>query len=136
MRSLLSLLAVTVCSSGFAQDPTVPSAKMLERLHREPTPIAAVPISPLVQERWPPPVLKLKAMVMTDRDHGTALVEVDGRRIRLRLARTLKEQGAAPESPPPTEVDSVVIQGSSYSVQSFSARSIVLTNHNQLLLVQ
>jgi len=71
-----------------------------------------------------PPVLKLKAIVMSDIDHGIAQIEVDGRRIRLRLSR------------PATNIDSVVIQGSTFHVQNFSARSVMLENHGQTLLVQ
>jgi hypothetical protein len=81
-------------------------------------------------------VLKLKAMVMIDSDHGTALIEVDGRRVRLRLARPSSEQLAVPESSVAIDLEGVVIQGSTYHVQRFSARSILLTDGSQNLLVQ
>ena len=140
MRNPNCILAVTLCHVTLAQDPTVPSAQILERLQREQpaptTPIAALPTSPLVQERLLPPVLKLKAMVMTDSDHGTALIEVDGRRVRLRLARPSSEQLAVPESSVAIDLEGVVIQGSTYHVQSFSAGSILLTDRSQTLLVQ
>jgi hypothetical protein len=92
-----------------------------ERLGREQ---ATPDASPSLQERQAPPVLKLKAIVMTDSEHGTALIEVDGRRLRLRLART------------ETDLDYVMIQGSSYRLQSFSPRSVTLEYHGQLLIVQ
>ncbi len=137
MRSMISFLMVTLCNFSFAQDPTVPSAQILERLYRDqPAPIAALPsASPVVQERLSPPVLKLKAMVMTDSDHGTALIEVEGRRVRLRLARPT-DQLAAPEPSASRVLDGVVIQGLTYHVQDFSARSVLLTNHSQTLLIQ
>lgn len=137
MRSMIFLLVVTLCNYSFAQDPTVPSAQILERLYRDqPAPIAALPsTSPVVQERLSPPVLKLKAMVMTDSDHGTALIEVEGRRVRLRLSRPT-DQLAAPEPSASRVLDGVVIQGLTYHVQDFSARSVLLTNHSQTLLIQ
>ena len=138
MRFMISLLVVTLGNFSFAQDPTVPSAQILERIYRDqPAAIAALPsTSPVVQERLSPPVLKLKAMVMIDSDHGTALIEVDGRRIRLRLARPANDQLAAPEPSAPNAFDGVVIQGLTYHVQDFSARSVLLTNHSQTLLIQ
>lgn len=124
MRCLICFFAITVFNATFAQDPTVPSAQILERLGREqPTSLVALPSTP-IQERKEPPLLKLKAIVMTDSDHGTALIEVDGRRVRLRLSRT--EAG----------VDCLVVQGSPYRVQDFSARSVVLESQGQTLLVQ
>ncbi len=137
MKSMISFLVVTLCNYSFAQDPTVPSAQILERLYRDqPAPIEALPsTSPVVQERLSPPVLKLKAMVMTDSDHGTALIEVEGRRVRLRLARPT-DQLAAPEPSASRVLDGVVIQGLTYHVQDFSARSVLLTNHGQTLLIQ
>ena len=138
MRSMISFLIVTLCNFSFAQDPTVPSDQILERLYRDqPGPVAALPTtSPVAQDRLPPPVLKLKAMVMTDSDHGTALIEVEGRRVRLRLARPATDQLAAPEPSAPSVLDGVVIQGLTYHVQGFSARSVLLTNHSQTLLIQ
>ena len=124
MRLLICFIVAMNCNATFAQDPTVPSAQILERLGRgQPTSLVALP-STSIQERQTPPVLKLKAMVMTDSDHGTALIEVEGRRLRLRLSRTEREP------------DSLVVQGSTYRVQNFSARSVTLESHGQTLIVQ
>jgi hypothetical protein len=104
-----------------AQDPTVPSAQILERLGGEQPRAVALPAT---QERQAPLELKLKAIVMSDSDHGTALIEVEGRRIRLRLSRL--EAG----------LDPVVIQGSTYRVQNFSAHSVTLESNGQILIGQ
>ena len=138
MRYLICLFALLICDVTFAQDPTVPSAQILERLKLEKTaPVAALlSTEPAVREPLALPVLKLKAVVMTDRDHGTALIEVDGRRVRLRLSREATKQLSTPESSAEIGLDGVVIQGSTYHVQTFSARSILLTNDSQTLLVQ
>ena len=138
MRCLICIFAVMFCDVTHAQDPTVPSAQILERLHHEqPTPVVTLPFTnPFVQEQLALPVLKLKALVMADSDHGTALIEVEGRRVRLRLARLATDQLAAPEPSAPSVLDGVVIQGLTYHVQGFSARSVLLTNHSQTLLIQ
>jgi hypothetical protein len=134
MRILICFLAVILCDCVFAQDPTVPSAQILERLQAgQTTPAVTLHTSrPTAEERLPP-VLKLKAMVMTDSDHGTALIEVDGRRVRVRLSRSTTDKSEASSE---IGIDGLVIQGSTYHVQSFSVRSILLTNHSQALSVQ
>lgn len=121
MRYLICFFIAFMCNPGFAQDPTVPSTQILERLGGEQVSTVA---SPATQERQTPPILKLKAMVMTDSDHGTALIEVEGRRIRLRLSR------------PEAGLDPVVIQGSTYRLKSFSAHSVTLESNGQLLIGQ
>ena len=138
MRCLICIFAVMFCDVTHAQDPTVPSAQILERLHHEqPTPVVRLPFTnPLVQEQLALPVLKLKALVLADSDHGTALIEVEGRRIRLRLVRPATDQLAAPLPATSQDLDGVVIQNSTYHVQSFSSRSILLSNDSHTLLVQ
>lgn len=138
MKCLIGFCAVMICDVTLAQDPTVPSSKILERLqHEQRIPLVAMPATgPLNEVRAAAPELKLKAMVLTDSDHGTALIEVDGRRVRLQLSRPTHEQMNAPESSSQIGINGVVIQGSTYHVQSFSARSILLTNGTQTLLVQ
>ncbi len=124
MRCFICFFAATICNAAFAQDPTVPSSQILERLGREQPHSAVASPSAMIKERPTPPELKLKAVVMTDSDHGIALIEVDGRRIRIRLSR------------PDSKLDSIAIQGSTYHVQKFSARSVLLENNGQSLLVQ
>ncbi len=138
MRCFFIVIVATLCNVNSAQDPTVPSAKILERLGRgQPASVVASPsVSPSAQIQLPPPMLKLKAVVMTDSDHGVALIEVDSRRLRLRLSRPATEQANASEASTQASLDDVVIQGSTYHVQSFSARSILLSNSIQTLLVQ
>ena len=121
MRFMICAFIAVICNATFAQDPTVPSAQILERLGGEQASAVALPAT---QERQAPPVLKLKAIVMTDSDHGAALIEVEGRRIRLRLSR------------PEAGLDTAVIQGSTYRVQNFSARSVTLESNGQLLIGQ
>ncbi len=74
--------------SAYAQDPTVPSPQILERLQQPSEPVA-VPqaLAPMTEKEEPLPIVKLKAMVMRDPDNGIALVEMNGRRTRLRLSR-------------------------------------------------
>ncbi len=122
MRYAIFLSVITIGITGFAQDPTVPSAQILAKLGGESVTSSVLPAS--AQERQSPPVLKLRALVMTDGDHGTALIEVEGRRIRLQLSR------------PEASSDRVTIQGSTYRVQEFSARSVLLESRGQTLLVQ
>lgn len=137
MRTLLGLLALTFSNVTFAQDPTVPSAQILERLQQDrSSTIVAPPDSPPTQGKLPQPSLKLRAVVMSDSDHGAALIEVDGRRLRLRLSREAAEQFVASGSSRLSDVDGVVIQDSTYHVLSFSSHSIVLSNGSQRFLVQ
>lgn len=140
MRSLVCFFAIALFNAAIAQDPTVPSPQILERLGNGPSKSVATSTTELIQERAAPPVVKLKAVVMTDSDQGTAMIEVDGRRLLLRLSRTAAAQTAAqtaaPESSSQPTTDGVVIQGSTYYVRSFSARSVVLSNDSQTLTAQ
>lgn len=136
MRTLICFLTLTLCNLTLGQDPTVPSSQILERLQQHPATVGPSTSSPPDQARSVPPSLKLKAVVMADSEHGIALIEVDGRRVRLRLSPATTERGAAPKSATPPDGDGVVIQGSTYYVQSFSARSILLSNYSDTLLVQ
>jgi hypothetical protein len=134
MRSLLCWLMVLCGSSVCAQDPTVPSAQILERLHsdpREPPAPISLPRPAMQAEPALPPVIKLRAMVLSDSDHGTALLDIDGRHVRLKLSRPVAGHSAETAG-----LDGVTIQGALYRVESFSARAIMLVSRGQTLLVQ
>lgn len=156
-----SCCAISLCVQvARAQDPTVPSQQILDRLQQPSDPVAAQrTILPAHEKAEPPPVIKLKAMVMRDPDNGIALIEFDGRRTRLRLSRSSptkphatasattqgesseltpvvgKEQSTAPEAKD-EHPSGIVIHGTTYSVESFTPRSILLNSRGQKLLIQ
>jgi len=138
--------------SAFAQDPTVPSPQILERLQQPSEPIVMQrAMLPLSEKAEPLPIVKLKAIVMRDPDNGIALVEMNGRRTRLRLSREstsrteadsvaqvtkeVQEQAAATEQKD-DPLAGITIQGTTYFVESFSPRSILLNSRGQKLLIQ
>lgn len=84
------------------RDPTQPSAAIQRKL------MDPASGAPATQARF-----KVKAIVLSDRDHGTALVETAGGIIKIKLDRQH-----------PTEV---VLGESRYLVKDFNSSSVVLT---------
>ncbi len=129
MSRILSLLILGIMSCiSLGQDPTVPSQSILDKLKKENS-TATNEVTKAF------PKMKLKAIVMIDRDHGVATIEVDGQRFRIRLDRSLPNNL---KSLTRTEnvVEAVQIGGVQYTVEDFSARTIVLTDGIRRFLVQ
>ncbi len=104
---------------AFGQDPTVPSKEILQRMTR-----ATVEPKAVVSEA---PVVKLKAMVLSDANRGTGIIEANGRRYTVKLERA--DQSVQVGS-------GIEIAGRRYLVEDFSARSILLNCDGIQLLVQ
>lgn len=129
MRSMMMTTAVLL-SMNFVlgQDPTVPSPAIAERMSQQ------VALQPRAEFK-PIPVVKLRAMVMGDRDHGTAIVEADGQRLQIRLDRTILKT-TDPNSGGGSPLNRIQIQGVEYSVEDFSNRTIILTDSLRRVIVQ
>lgn len=139
----LCLAGVLVCSSSQAQeaapqspaarrDPTAPSAEILRRLAAAAPGVDGMLNSPSdpamadeiveVVPAFPEPILK--GIVMSDPDHGTALLEAGGRRVVVPLSR-----GAS-------RLSGFCVQGIEFQVLDFSDRSLLLQAPDRPLLVQ
>jgi hypothetical protein len=133
MIRILCLAVVGLTSLvAMGQDPTVPSQAILEKLKKENSSVTN-------EVARSSPKMKLKAIVMIDRDHGVATIEADGQRFRVRLERSseseLKSRTVA--APNATRVvEAVQIGGVQYTVEDFSTRTIVLTDGVRRVLVQ
>ena len=129
LKIILGFAMLIASKTAGAQDPTIPSPQILERLQSNTVlPQASLPRqNPIEQPAVP--VIKLKAIVMRDENTGTALLEINGRKVRLPLVRNSPEQVAAPE------LAGIEIQGTLYSVEDFSSRSILLSGSGRKLLV-
>jgi hypothetical protein len=101
-------------------DPTLPSPRILEVLNRaaaeaaslNPLPqqplsgvAAALPLQPAAPTAPALPEIRLKAIVLADADHGTALLEVGGRRITLPLKRSAFPPVPRPLTPLPLHAE-------------------------------
>ena len=127
MRVALSIVLMVCGGLTRAQDPTIPSPALLERLQAAPLVVRS--------ESRPLPAIKLKSLVMRDSDHGTAIVESDGSRFQLNLDRAQLRQtdGAPPETDSRGRLQ---IGGVEYRVQDFYRRTIVLHDGVRRVLVQ
>ncbi len=120
------------CGRAAAQDPTVPSPQILERLKQPSEPVVSQRVViPVIEKAEPLPIIKLKAMVLNDPDNGMALVEINGQRTRLNLSRSSASTETASNLS-----SGISIQGTTYFVESFSPRSILLNGRGQKLLIQ
>lgn len=165
MKAIWHLLPLLMVSVGFAQevriterateqtslraDPTMPSAKIRERLAGN---VASGAIVSAVTTPPPPalanapaalPDFELKAIVMSDVNRGTALLECNGRKIVVPLVRAEKKSGAP--SPSAHEKNShsqrgrlhgFTFQGQTYTVEDFSSSTLLLKSGDRSLLVQ
>ena len=129
MSRILSIVILGISTSAcLGQDPTVPSQAIVEKLRKE-TSATADQITKTA------PKMKLKAIVLIDRDHGVATIEADGQRIRVRLDRSLASDLKLATKPEKL-VEAVQIGGVQFTVEDFSARTIVLTDGMRRVLVQ
>ncbi len=128
MSRILGIVMIGLTSLAMGQDPTVPSQAILDKLKKESS-LATNEVTKVS------PKMKLKAIVMIDRDHGVATIEADGQRLRVRLDRGLSSNA---KSLTKTEsvAEAVQIGGVQYTVEDFSSRTIVLTDGMRRVLVQ
>ena len=109
------------------RDPTVPSARLLERLK------ASLPSASSTSVKTEPrnrgvglataPDMRLKALVLGDADHASAILSVNGKSISLNLSRD-KLRGQFGETA--EAAMGFRIGGISYVVEDFSEHSILL----------
>ena len=130
-------LVVSTNNSGlYAQDPTKPSSQILERLH------SGVPEAVATNtERRTMPTIKIKAIVMRDKDNGIALLDINGRKVRLNLERSALPQTLASDQiseavQPTSPLGGLEIEGVFYRVEEFTPHSILLNAQGHKLLVK
>lgn len=126
--------------NGSDRDPTAPSSRMLERISasmRNNSPSAqlseanlreAVPVGPV-------PDIRLKAIVLSDVDHGSAILSANGKSISLNFSRAqIRNQASLPSKSP----IGFTIAGVFFTVEDFSDHSILLrsSSDNSVLMVQ
>lgn len=128
MRTLLILVFLFSASFIYAQDPTVPSAALLERLN------VSSDVSRLVETR-PIPVFKLRSMVMRDPNHGSAIIEAGKHRYRISLNRSLLKSADQEERSDDWR-NQVQIDGRQYRLQDFRPGVLVLHDGHRQILVQ
>lgn len=129
MSRILSMVVIGIMACiSLGQDPTVPSQAIIDKLKKETSSTADQATTTALK-------MKLKAIVMIDRDHGVATIEADGQRFRIRLDRSLSSN-LKTATKPESVVEAVQIGGVQYTVEDFSARTIVLTDGMRRLLVQ
>ena len=126
MKYLLFTLGSLAASVALGQDPTTPSKAIVERIRNEPT---ATAIS--IAEPKSPPRLVLKAIVMRDANHGTVLVESNGRNYRLHLDRDILQSEQTLDRAP-----GIQIGGSFYRLQDFNSQSVTLFDGAHSIQVQ
>lgn len=127
MRIFVFVLALVTSSTALAQDPTLPSKAILDRIKSEPMASTVVTTA----EPWVPAKVVLKAMVMRDVDHGTALIEAEGRMYRLTLDRSMLNA-----MQPSEDIPGIQIGGNYYRVQDFAVRSVTLFDGLHRIQVQ
>ncbi len=82
------VVALSLICDARGQDPTVPSPKIIERLRESTTTPAATRQASAEVKPQPSKIsIRLKAIVLADPDHGSAILEVEGRRLSLQLDR-------------------------------------------------
>lgn len=128
MRITSLIILISITSQALCQDPTLPNAAILERLNGH-IPMAAIP------EARPTPSIKMRAMVMNDRNRGIAILESEGQRYQLRLERPNTAQKGSTASTPDS-LHRVQIQGVEYSLLDFYDRTIILTDSVKRIIVQ
>lgn len=161
MRTILCLACVLACCSVEAQetrldapesdaptsaarrDPTAPSAEILERLNLATPmvdafagePAAPAPADEVAQVAPAFPEIILKGLVLSDSDHGTALLEAAGRRVTVRLSREPADAAVLPAANA-SRLSGFSIQGIEFYVLDFSDRSLLLQAADRTILVQ
>jgi hypothetical protein len=128
-------------------DPTVPSAKILQRLQSlvpasvptveaDTLPTAAPAAAPKAPDLLPD--FDLKAIVMADAHRGTALLECNGRMIVVPLSRavTRPQPISSAASDSNQRLRGFSVQGQTFTVEDFSSTTLLLRTGERTLLVQ
>ena len=127
--------------NGSDRDPTAPSSRMLERIvasMRNNSPYAQLSETNLpeaVPVVAPVPDIRLKAIILSDVDRGSAILSANGKSISLNLSRTQIRNQASVLSNSPI---GFTIEGVFFKVEDFSDHSILLrlSSDNSVLIVQ
>ena len=124
------------------RDPTKPSEQMLERIRtsiRGPAvsePVAKVPTKEsTVSAPAAMPHFHLRAIVMSDADHGSVILKVDDKSITLKLDR---EQIQRFQDNLPPSQSGFTVGGVFYAIEDFTEHSILLKRipDNVMMVVQ
>ncbi|MBX3422191.1 MAG: hypothetical protein KF752_11610 [Pirellulaceae bacterium] len=128
LSSIAIALLVVASSTLSAQDPTVPSDVILQRMRTAQAAGTRIEMPSL-------PALRLKGLVMTDCDHGTAIVDAAGQRFVIVLDRSQLIQDS--ETGLTTSPRMVLqLNGIDYHLQDFYARTIILHDGLRAISVQ
>jgi hypothetical protein len=121
-------------ADGAPRDPTLPSVKILERLQAD---LAAPAIQPdaEAQSPSPPAEIDVKAIVLTDRDHGVAMLQCGEQKLMVRLSRRSPAATSLPANGS-VRLDGFTIQGELFRVVDFSETSLILKSDRRTLVVQ
>ncbi len=144
LAAMMAAMDQTNRAGNPSRDPTAPSDKIMEKLAPMLGEVAgSMGMAPAKSgkpaaaegeeggeedEEVSKPALLLKAIVLSDKDHGMALIELGKRKVRLSLVR--KAAGAAPTN---ERADTVTIDDIDYTVEDFSDHSLVLTSADKKL---
>ncbi len=139
---LLPCLALGAEDTPRDRDPTAPSSQMRERIGasmrntapsvapaenrpRELTPAVATPL----------PEIRIKAIVLSDDDNGSALLTANGRSVMLKLSRAKLRPAANGAS---RSTSGFTIGNVTFSIEDFSENSIHLrlSSDNSVMVVQ
>ena len=137
-----SELPKPLVQNEMGSDPTAPSSRMLERIStttRNTTPPAA-PLENRSREVIPPvathiPDIRIKAIVLSDDDHGSAILTANGRSVSVKLSRakhpTLANGASRSQS-------RFTLENVTFSVEDFSENSVQLrlSSDNSVMVVQ
>lgn len=133
MRIASLIIVLTFAHPALSKDPTVPSAAILKRLNGHIPAVAPVaPAAPSVAA--PAPSIRLKAIVMNDRDHGIAIVVSGDQRFQLRLERKETYPTSRP-SDSTASLPGFQLHGVDYTLVDFYDRTIILTDSVKRIMV-
>jgi len=99
-------------------DPTVPSPQIVKRLELDSESSKGQPTQSIVAKKLLLPRLRLKAIVLRDNDHGTALVSNGGSEVYLVKLRRTEINGT----------QRFIIGGLSLAVKDFSKSTLIMHN--------
>jgi hypothetical protein len=123
------------------RDPTAPSSKMLERIGASmrntippPAPFESRPreVTTAVAQL---PDIRIKAIVFSDDDNGSAILTANGRSVTVKLSRTKSRSFGNGQSRPPS---GFTVGTVTFTVEDFSENSIQLrlSSDNSVMVIQ
>lgn len=119
------------------RDPTVASQKILGRLESEPAPLTISSLAPTTTDVRPAalPKIYVKAIVLSDPNHGVAMLQCADRKLTVRLSRDLLVP-ASHAIPNSARLSGFAVEGQTFYVADFSDRSLLLRTGDGTMLIQ